>query len=215
MEDAILNGLLSLLSGSLPDVALCINGIGGVVIEVVHIAIEAVVQERILPRIVVIGRCVFSLSDIDVFATNNGNPPEVALYPVASNHCVLRIIRVVDVDAATAIHRVRLVVVVLDGVVADNGILRDIECQTKTVVVDVVVLDERVQLTRDAHHIGHHQSAYHGVLRIALNLIVADNHLCTDSKVQLRVVAIRHAILDELAVLYGQIDGYIGSAANG
>ena len=214
MEDTILDGLLSLCRCRFPDISLSVNGVGGVVVEVVDVAVEAIVEERVLSGIVVVGRRVVGLSDVDIVTAHDGDAPEVALNPVARDGGVLRIIRIVDIDAATAVHRVHLVVVVLDGVVTYDGILRHIECYAIAVVIDIVILDERIDVAFNSHHVGDDESTYHRMLRVALNLATTNGYLLADGEVELRIVGVRCAILDELTVLDRQIDGNICTATD-
>ena len=53
------------------------------------------------------------------------------------------------------------------------------------------------------------------MLRVALNLATTNSDLLADGEVELRCVHIGRSVLDKLAVLDREIDGDIGTAADG
>ena len=115
--------LLILYGDRLPEVALCVYRVGRVVVEVVWRAVETVVEEDVEARVVVCRLLVLDLADIDVLSADDGDTPEVVLYVVSCDESGLCLLRIIEVYAAAAVHRVCLVVVVYDGVVEDFGVL--------------------------------------------------------------------------------------------
>ena len=67
----------------------------------------------------------------------------------------------------------------------------------------------------EAHHVGHHDAAHHGVLAIANDAVVTDLHVLPHREVELRVVAIAGAVADEGAAPDGEVDADVGSTADG
>lgn len=134
-------------------VALCIYGIGRIVVKVVYGSSETVVEEHVKAGIVVGGVAVFRLSHVYATSADDGYAPQVAFDIVSGDGCCLCLVRVVDVDAASAVVWVCLVVVADDGVVLYYGCLFTICGQSETVVSYLVVFDECVEFSGQSYKV--------------------------------------------------------------
>ena len=103
MENHALDFLCRLLVNT-PVVALRVDGERGVVVEVVERAAVAVVLERVVAGVVVIGIGIVHFADVHVLAAEHGDAPQVALDGVAGNRHVRLCAIVVDADSGTACH---------------------------------------------------------------------------------------------------------------
>ena len=130
--------LLGCLLGYIPGVALGIDGVFGVVVEVVDYSAVAIVHKYVLSGVIVVGCRVIGLSEVHVAAANHGHTPEAALHVVSGGTHLLLHIRVVEAHAATTVHCVGLIAVVYECVVLECHVHRTYRGEAIAAVLHVV-----------------------------------------------------------------------------
>lgn len=148
----------------IPCVALGIDGVGRVVVEVIECAPIAIVFKHIITGIVVAcGRVArFSHVHIDVvaFEPNGSDAPQVVLDVVAGDDDVVAGTRVAHTDATASQHGIGDVGVVGNDVVFNHGTLQTQCGDAIAVVGDDVVLDECEMIAGLAQHVAHSDASH-------------------------------------------------------
>ena len=122
----VVDDLLDILLGLLldvPGIALCPDGGGAVVEQVIEHTAVAIVHKRVVAGVEVLGLGVLDLAQVDVrSAGGHGDAPQATFHPVALHVDVGATAAVIDADAAAAVIGVGLVAVVDHHIVLDDGV---------------------------------------------------------------------------------------------
>ena len=188
--------LFSSLFINIPGISLCIDRQVRIVVEVVEHTVVAIVDKHIVAGVVVGSVRVVHFTHIHILATDNRHTPKAAFDMVAGNHGGQLAGRVVDTDAATAVHRVSLVLVVNHCVANNIDVHRADSSNTVTVVGQFVVFNDYFVRPCSLQHVSYGNTAYHSTL-VTDNFTVGDAQLTVagSRQVDLRLVGIRRVVV--------------------
>ena len=82
-------------------------------------------------------------------------------------------------------------------------------------VGNIIVLDEGVQLVREAYQVGHHDATHHCLSGIALDGAASNDDVVSYGEVELWRVAVGLSVAVEFAVLDEQRVAIVGCTGNG
>ena len=218
--DLVVDNLLDVLLGLLfhvPGVALCPDGVGAVVVQIVEDAAVAVVHEGVVTGVVVLGITILGFAQVDIgCAGNDSNAPQATFHPVALDVDVALAAAVIDADAAAAVSGGVLVAVVNNLVVLDESVNAADGSDAITVLGDIVVLNIEFAGMAHTHHVAH-ADATREVKLTANHLVANDVHVVIASAghVNLGLVAVAGGVVPEEVVADDDAHGVGGATTDG
>ena len=184
-----------------PSVALSINGVFTVVVDVIEFATVTVVDKYVLSGVVVGRTWVGSFADVHALATDDSDTPKTTFETVTFDICFLVVFAVIKADTATAIGRIAFVVVVDDLVVNDANFQRTVSSDTIAVVVHVVAFNDNIVFAGQAHQVRNCDSTNFEAFGTFQYVVANDNVvIATNSEVELGFVCVFGVIVFKVAV---------------